>query len=183
MITWPIPPFMRGSTKAVALTLQAQADRLCGLVTEPQVLPALTHGASTDGLGLIKWEERCEQIFQRHRPPLFPIDPQYTEEHQDARRQYDERVLYDQTNRIMLMINGHLINGHLEGLHDGAPPGKIRHRYMLHEGLSALGHSLGLCGREGASRAAHQDCRRGIAHSNYTEGGPMGMIYKRGEVF
>jgi hypothetical protein len=61
---------------------------------------------SPDGLSLVKGQERYEEICQPHRIPIFPISPQNTDEHQDGRRQYDERVLYDQTNRIALMSNG-----------------------------------------------------------------------------
>ncbi|MEO6307394.1 MAG: hypothetical protein ABIO96_06070 [Nitrospiraceae bacterium] len=35
--------YARLNTKAVDRTLQTQADRLCSLVQEPVVLPALTH--------------------------------------------------------------------------------------------------------------------------------------------
>jgi hypothetical protein len=49
-------------------------------------------------LSLGKGQERYEEIGQPYRVPFFPKDPQHTDEHYDARDQYNARVFYHQTN-------------------------------------------------------------------------------------
>jgi len=63
-------------------------------------------GRSPDGVGLGTGQERREEICQSHTTPVFSIDPQHTDEDQDTRYQYDERILDHQTHRIAWMGTG-----------------------------------------------------------------------------
>ena len=80
--------------------------------------------ANRNGFGLLKGQDRCEDLFQPSKTPLVHIEPQ-TGEYQEGRCKYSECILHPpRTNHMEFLVHG-ILNG-------------FQRDYMLPQEWSAL---------------------------------------------